>query len=239
MLEWHASRLLAVKQLFTVKIMGNISEKSTATGTDPRKWLGRVIIGVLLGEAIWNLIVSAMNNLFVPWLGDVMGQSSGLPASFTQRPYNYPDFFVSFWESCVAAFMAAVLNYFFQRRTAERVKPAKTAVPAKPVEAPVSVSQNPALELASREPSPPTAAVPVVKPDPVMYASVTVMPPAPINAPEPAVITTDALEVPPDPLLPTAKPPRSVPKIESKSEKRREVYYNLVGEPLPIDDDGN
>jgi hypothetical protein len=219
--------------------MSNISEKWAATGTDPGKWLGRVIIGVLLGEAIWNLIVSAMNNLFVPWLGDVMGQSSELPASFTQRPYNYPDFFVSFWESCVAVFMAAVLNYFFQRQTAARVRPAKTALQAKPVEAPVSISQNPALELASREPSPPTSAVPVVQPDPVMYASVTAVPPAPITGPEPVVRpTADAQELPPDPPLPSAKPSQSVSKIESRrTEKRKEVYYNLVGEPLPSDED--
>ena len=31
-----------------------------------------------------------MSNVVVPWLGDVMGQSAGLPTSFTQRPYNYP-----------------------------------------------------------------------------------------------------------------------------------------------------
>ena len=31
-----------------------------------------------------------MNNLVVPWLGDVMVQASGLPTSFTQRPYDYP-----------------------------------------------------------------------------------------------------------------------------------------------------
>ena len=135
----------AVKQLFTVKIMANISEKSVATANDPGKWLGRVIIGVLLGEAIWNLIVSSMNNLFVPWLGDVMGQSSGLPASFAQRPYNYPEFFVSFWESCIAALTAAVLNYFLQRQSSSRVNPGKTAVPVNPAVAPVLISQNPTL----------------------------------------------------------------------------------------------
>ena len=217
--------------------MGNISEKSTAAATDPGEWLGRVIIGVLLGEAIWNLMVSAVSNLFVPWLGDVMGQSSGLPASFTQRPYNYPDFFVSFWESCVAAFLAAVLNYFL-RQTAARLKPAKTVVRAKPVEAPVSISQNPALEQAFRNQPLSTEAAPVMKPDPVMYASVTVVPPAPSTAPEPAVRPAAvAQELPPDP-LPTAKPPQSVPKIESKkTEKHKEVYYNLVGEPLPSDEE--
>ena len=49
----------------------------TSEGSDARKWIGRIIIAVILGEAIWSLIVSVMNNLVVPWLGDVVGQSSG------------------------------------------------------------------------------------------------------------------------------------------------------------------
>jgi len=219
--------------------MANISEKSVATAYDPGKWLGRVIIGVLLGEAIWNLIVSSMNNLFVPWLGDMMGQSSGLPASFTQRPYNYPEFFVSFWESCIAALTAAVLNYFLQRQNAARVNPAKTAVRVNPVVAPVLISQNPTLDRASREPSPPIAAAPVVAPAPVIYTSVTAVPPAPVTAPETADRPTPVVqELSPSPPLPTAKPPQSVPKVESKkTEKRKEVYYNLVGDPLPSEEE--
>ena len=47
----------------------------SSKGTEPRQWIGRIIMAVILGEAIWGLIVSAMNNLVVPWLGDVMGQS--------------------------------------------------------------------------------------------------------------------------------------------------------------------
>jgi hypothetical protein len=70
------------------------------------------------GEAIWSLIVSVMNNLIVPWLGDVVGQSSGLPPSFTRWPYNYPDLFVSTLEVCIAGIMAVILNYFFQRQRA-------------------------------------------------------------------------------------------------------------------------
>ena len=53
----------------------------TSEGADTRRWMGRLIIAVILGEAIWGLIVSVMNNVMVPWLGDVMGQSSGLPTS--------------------------------------------------------------------------------------------------------------------------------------------------------------
>ena len=74
----------------------------SSEGVDTPHWIGRIIIAVILGEAIWGLIVSVMNNLVVPWLGDVMGQSSGLPTSFTQRPYDYPDLFISILAFCIA-----------------------------------------------------------------------------------------------------------------------------------------
>src|ERR1700693_111305 len=94
----------------------------TSEGTDTRNWVGRIIVAVILGEAIWSLIVSVMNNLVVPWLGDVMGQSSGLPTSFTQRPYNYPDLFISVVELCIAGIIAAILNHFFRQPKPERAK---------------------------------------------------------------------------------------------------------------------
>jgi hypothetical protein len=85
--------------------------KPTPQVADGRGWIGRLIIAVLLGEAIWGLIVSVMNHVIVPWVGDVMGPSSGLPTSFTQRPYNYPELFVSIFEFCIAGLVAAILNY--------------------------------------------------------------------------------------------------------------------------------
>lgn len=101
-------------------------------GADGRGWIGRIIIAVILGEAIWGLIVSVMNNVVVPWLGDVMGQSGGLPTSFTQRPYNYPDLFVSIFEFCIACLVAAILNYSFQRPRAARARSAKSSVSPAP-----------------------------------------------------------------------------------------------------------
>ena len=106
----------------------------TSEGADARKWIGRIIMAVILGEAIWSLIVSIMNNLVVPWLGDMMGQASGLPTSFTQRPYDYPDLFVSVLEFCIAGIVAVMLNYFLQRQRAGSVKPVKSSAATAPVE---------------------------------------------------------------------------------------------------------
>src|SRR5689334_8452410 len=114
-------------------------------------------MAVILGEAIWGLIVSIMNNLIVPWLGDVMGQSSGLPTSFTQRPYNYPDLFVSMLEFCIAGLVAAILNYFLQPG-AERAKPARIPAAMAPVE-PIRVGPptSSALLQAASPSSPPSS----------------------------------------------------------------------------------
>jgi large-conductance mechanosensitive channel len=243
----------------------------TFTSEDPRKWIGRIIMAVILGEAIWNLIVSVMNNLVVPWLGDLFGQSSGLPTSFTQRPYNYPDLFVSILEFCIAALVAAIINYFFQRPRPARVKTVKSAAPVAPVEplravprseapapqpqaamTPATTTQptltqptltqptltQPALTQATMPVAPP---VPVAKPAPIIPAApVIVAPPAPAPPVAPAPVAKPVAVAPAAPSVPVsaAKPQPPPPKAQpAKPTKTKEVYYNIVGEPMPSDDD--
>ena len=245
----------------------------TFTSEDSRKWIGRIIMAVILGEAIWNLIVSVMNNLVVPWLGDLFGQSSGLPTSFTQRPYNYPDLFVSILEFCIAALVAAIINYFFQRPRTVRVKTVKTmktAAPIAPVEplrivpevsAPAAIpqtapSQSPMPQIAMPQPAPTQPAVartappvaplpPVTKPVPIAAPAVTLAPitPAPPVVPPtvvaPVPVAKLAAVAPAAPSVPvSAAKPQSPPKPRpSKPTKTKEIYYNIVGEPMPSDDE--
>ncbi len=224
-----------------------------AGATDTRRWIARIIMAVILGEAIWSLIVSVMNNVVVPWLGDVMGQSAGLPTSFTQRPYNYPDLFVSVMEFGIAALVAAVLNYFFQGRTAKTIKTAKSSAPAAAAE-PVRVFPQP-ISTASltQTPSPYTPAAPVTKTEPVavpapaaVSAAPPVAPPPPSQpvaiAPPAAPVKEAAAAKPLAPALAVPSPaptkPPSAPKAEpAKPKKPKNVYYNIVGEPMPSDDD--
>ena len=207
------------------------SEKSEA-----RKWIGRIIIAVILGEAIWSLIVSVMNNLVVPWLGDVVGQSSGLPASFTQRPYDYPDLFVSVLEFCVAALLAVILNSFFQRQRAGGVTPVKSVVATVPVEPARLVPQ--AVTAVAKTTSPVVSPAFVVRPDPVVPPSPPVAPAAPATFVSPARPVASSTQSPPvaDSLAP--KPLPGAPKAEApKVKKAKETYYNSVGQPLPSDED--
>jgi hypothetical protein len=231
----------------------------TSEGGETRRWIGRLIIAVLLGEAIWGLIVSFMNHVFVPWLGDVMGQSSGLPTSFTQRPYNYPELFVSVFEFCIAGLVAAILNYFFQRPIARRVKAVKSSVPAAPLGPIRVVPQAPAAPVLVTETAPPQfgiAPAPSPMPSPVQEAraypvipSILIpaesAPPGPPPGPAPAPEAKLVAPTPPPPIPSpveakpvAAKPVPPPPKVEpAKPKKPKNVYYNIVGEPMPSDDD--
>jgi hypothetical protein len=211
---------------------------------DRRRWVGGVIIAVILGEAIWGLVVSVMNNLVVPWLGDVMGQSSGLPTSFTQRPYNYPDLFISVFEACIAGLVAAILNYFIQRPRAARapaqLRQIKSSTPPALVP-PAPVPASRAIRNPPDAPRPTTPVVPrstVSKPEPaVSPAPVNVTPPLP---PAPPVVAARPVPATPrEPANPVAAtPPPATPIVQpAKPKKTKEVYYNIVGEPMPYDDD--
>ena len=222
--------------------MDQTGKTFTPEGSDPRQWIGRIIMAVILGEAIWNLIVSVMNNLVVPWLGDVLGQSSGLPTSFTQRPYNYPDLFVSVLEFCIAGIVAAIVNYLFQRPKVGRVKPPST-VPTTPVEPARVIPQAAALPPAvmTQVTSPVAPPAPVAKPNLVTpVAPVTVAPiaPAPLVTPAPVAKPLAVAPSAPPVADSVVKPLPPAPKAEPpKPKKPKEVYYNIAGQPVPSDED--
>jgi large-conductance mechanosensitive channel len=232
--------------------MDQTMRTSSSEAADTRGWIARIIVAVILGEAIWGLIVSVMNNVIVPWLGDVMGQSSGLPTSFTQRPYNYPDLFVSVLEFGIAALVAAVLNYFVQGRTSKTIQAVKNSPPAAAAQ-PVRVFPQPTTTAAlTQTPSPYTPPPPVTKTEPVAEPA-----PAPVSAPPPVAPpppvrpvasiplpppVTESVVAEPLPTAPVAGPaatkPPSAPKAEPAAPKKpKNVYYNIVGEPMPSDDD--
>ena len=210
----------------------------TSEGADARKWIVRIIMAVILGEAIWNLIVSIMNNLVVPWLGDVMGQASGLPTSFTQRPYDYPDLFISVLEFCIAGIVAVMLNYFLQRPRAGRVKPVKSSAATAPVEPARIVPQATAAAATTQATSPVAPPAPAAKPDPITRpAPVTLAPAAPAPFVAPGPVARPIPSAPPVANL-AAKPLPSAPKTAPpKLKKPKEVYYNIVGEAMPSDED--
>jgi large-conductance mechanosensitive channel len=185
---------------------------------DARKWTGRMLMAVIMGLAIWNLIAAVMDYVVVPWIGDMMGQSSGLPTSFTQRPYDYPDLLVSVLEFCIAGIVAISINWYFQRPGRPvRVKVVKTS----------SVARQTTVVPGAPVPPQPVVAAVITPPTPSVVAS-----PAPAPAPVAQVAA-------PAPAPAAAKPvPAPPPKPQpAKPQAPKEVYYNIVGEPLPPDED--
>jgi hypothetical protein len=224
---------------------------------ETRRWMGRLLIAVIVGEGIWNFIVSMMNYVIVPWIGEVMGQSSGLPSSFTQRPYNYPDLFVSIIELCLAGLVAVGINAFFQRPQRVRVKIQKKAVapatiaplpqqPLSPVPQPqaampVAQPQPPAaLPVAPKPVATPQGPAPVVNTAPV-HSQATITRPIPASSVETRPIPvplapTPAPVVKPVPAAPPA-PGATKPSTPPVPKKPKKVYYNSVGEPIEFDDE--
>jgi hypothetical protein len=237
--------------------------------TGAARWMGRVIVAVILGEAIWNLTVSVTNYVVVPWLGDLFGRSSNLPASFTQRPYNYPDLFVSMMEFGLAGLLAAVLNYLFERRRTPKVKLVKRPslqTSSTQISSPQASPRSASVEVAKVGPQPvevgakaqispvvvspavvsPVAISPIASPlpeqrEPVIRPSAiaeVAEARAPLVVPPPAVNPPTVASAPPVASPPPAKPlpPASTAKA-SKPKKPKAVYYNIVGEPMPSDED--
>jgi large-conductance mechanosensitive channel len=233
---------------------------------EARRWTGRLLMAVILGLAIWNLVVSVIENVVVPGLGALMGQDGSLPASFTKN-YDYPDLFVAVLKFCVAGIVAVSINWFFQRERKQRVRVVES-VPVSPrpviapepvpvrqtppvVEAPVVRTPPPAPAVPARvvantPPVVPVAATPapstIVRPAPMPAPNVPVAVPKPVPAPVAAsVAAKPEAPVLAKPVAPPAAPVQAQPvpaKAEDKKPKKeKQVYYNLVGEPVEVDED--
>jgi len=206
--------------------MGGIPNSPSPDALSSGRWITKVILAVIVGEAIWGLLVSLTNGVIVPGLARVMGGDPQSPVYLGKGEFNVTAIFTSILELCLAGIVAVALNQWSRSGTARvRVKTVKVkTVAAKssmPSIAPTSVTAAPV-----RVPS-----APAVTPEPV---SIPV--PAPVTAPPAAVSLAPVPSSPPQPTPPATKP--AVPAKPEKPKKPHEVYYNIVGEPInPTEDD--
>jgi len=170
------------------------------------------MLAVILAEGLWELIVSLTRNLLVPFMAQQMATDPQSPLYLGKGEFNFPAVFVSVLEFCFAGMVAIFLNLWANRgpkvRRVKIVKVSKTA------------AQPPARPLSIAPPTPPAAA-------PVQPAVNLPPPPAP----------TPAVNVTPVPAQPESVAAPAPPKPE-KPKPPKEVYYNIVGEPInPTEDD--
>jgi large-conductance mechanosensitive channel len=172
-----------------------------------RKWIGRLVIAVVLGVAIWSFVVSLTTNVVMPALAQVMPADPQSPLYLGNGELNIAALFTSFLELCFAAIAALLVNSWARRmpRPARR----KAVRPAPPM--PTTAAAKPATEPVSQV-SPPA--------------------PAPAAAQPSAVAAQSGLQ--PQAAQPPAPPAKPA---ETKSPKPKKVYYNLVGEEIEADDE--
>jgi len=189
-----------------------------------------VLIAVLLGEGIWGLIVSVTNNLILPLLARTMGGDVQSPLYLGKGEFNVPAVFMSVLELCFAGIVAVILNSWVQRTTrvirskVARVSPIP-AQPFAPAASPVSIA--PVQAAAPSVPATTPVAAPVVPAKPA---------PTP-SAPSPGQFWSPPEPSPPKAVAPPPPPPKA-PAKPAKPKAPKEVYYNIVGEPInPTEDD--
>src|SRR5262245_22522279 len=180
---------------------------SGSSGWDLRLSVRRLVAAVILGEAIWGLLVSVTNNLAVPGLARVMGGDPQSPLYLGKGVINIPALLISILQACLAGIVAVLVNSWPQK--GRRMRPA-------PVRA-VTTTQ------------PPRAAAPSVAPPSIVAPAVTE-----VVRSEPSPAETPSV---PKPAASVPAPSVKKPEPPAKPKKPKQVYYNIVGEPIADDDE--
>lgn len=198
----------------------------------PGKWITKIILAVILGEAIWGLLVSLTNGLIVPALARVIVGDPQSPVYLGKGDFNLTGIFISIVELCLAGIVAILLNQW------SRSGPAGTRVRTIKVRTVAGKTTLPSIAPSSIAPSPsvPKTSPTALEPAPVAPGAAVAVQLTPMKAPSSTAAAPDSLPAPPKSATPGAKPVAQV--NPSKTKKPTEVYYNLVGEPInPTEDD--
>jgi hypothetical protein len=217
----------------------NRTSSPEAPATDTGRWIGRVVIAVILAEGIWGFIAALTNNLILPLLARTMGGDVQSPLYLGKGHVNVPALFASVLELCFAGIAAVILNSFLQKKPKVRSKPARVS----PVQALSITPEQPIAPPPSQPaviPVKPAASVSTPIPPAVTYSAPE--PPAPLPTPPTPVAAPSQFVSSPAPAPPPkAAAPPATPKAPAKPQKPKppkEIYYNIVGEPInPTEDD--
>jgi hypothetical protein len=184
---------------------------------NPARWTGQLVAAVILAEGTWGLLASLTSNLLVPLLARVMEADPRSPLYLGKGEVNVPALFNSVLAFCLAGIVFVLLHEWSRRKPAPaRMK--MTQVPKKglqPAAGPLSVMASPTPVAAPTQ----TAVTP---------------PPAPRISPEPV----SSLPAQPQQQSKAMPSPLTAPSRPVKPKPPKEVYYNIVGEPIdPTEDD--
>lgn len=189
-------------------------------------------MAVILGEAIWGLPVSMTHGLVLPALARFIGGGPQSVLLLGRGDFDVAAIFSSILELCIAGIAALVLSYWSRPRVVRvRVRTVKKA-PIGTKTSSASISATGMLSILAAPATPAQATAPPVPVGPQAVATTTpAVPPIPPTASQ--------TMSPIGQTAASAKPvASSKPVAPAKPQKSKEVYYNLVGEPIyPTEDD--
>jgi len=187
-----------------------------SSAADAGKWIGRVLIAVILGEGIWGLMVSVTNNLVLPLLARTMGGDVQSPLYLGKGDFNIPGLFTSVLELCFAGIVGVILNSWLRRKP--------------------RLSRSKSMRVS---PIPVQPATPLLSPPSVVPVQAAASVPPPARAPAPAAASSTAPSAssgqfwsPPEPSRSQAAAPPPPTAKPAKPKPPKEIHYNIVGEPI-------
>jgi large-conductance mechanosensitive channel len=220
---------------------------------ETKKWIGGLIIGLLLAETVLVLIGSLVRDVIFPLMAMAMGTDPSSPLSLGPQTFNWPNLLSAIMQFCLAAIVAILVNSWMQRRPRMMARGQSLSVTSvapylqtsTPVPTPVQAS---AQRLPAPVPQPVTTPPTVVRvPQPATTPPAAARPAPPAAAPvaaAPIMATAPAVVAAPKSVAPAQPTPQAAPKAApppaappAKPKKPKQVYYNLVGEPIESDDD--
>jgi hypothetical protein len=203
-----------------------MSENANSSVPSPNlalgKWLGLVVAAVVLAEGIWSILASLTKSLLLPLMARAIGGDAQSPLG--KGDFNIPDLFVAVVELCLAGIVFLSIKIWATRGTLATPRVRRAVAPSRVVSEP---TPQIVPRAAATEPTQPI--VPrVVTPEPQTS-------PAPVLPGPPPAIAPAPIPPPPKPPAPPSPPP--APAKAKKPEKPKQVYYNIVGEPITPEED--
>ncbi len=184
---------------------------------NPGKWIGQLVAAVILAEGIWGFLASLTSNLLVPLLARGMEVDPQSPLYLGKGELNVPALFKSVLALCLAGIVFVLLHEWSRRK--------RTPVRVKTVRVSKKVSQPTAAPLSIMAPPEPVA---TPTQTPVNPSSIQQNSQAPVSA---SLVQTTQQSRP-------VPPPVGAPAKPAKPKSPKEVYYNIVGEPInPTEND--
>jgi hypothetical protein len=202
----------------------SMSENRTSAAEAPPnsgKWIAQLVAGVILAEGIWGFLVSLTNDLLVPLLARETKADPQSPLYLGKGEFDVAGLFRSGLAFCLAGIVFVLLHEWSRKR--------RSPVPAKNVRVTNQAPQSAGGRLSIAVPPNPV-------PAPTQTLSNAVSPPQISHALDSVAAEMSA----PQQSGSTRPPSPSVvsPKATKPKPSKKEVYYNIVGEPVnPTEED--